>query len=83
MNNLNQESLIDRNELIRRYPALGAKKHRLNWMIRNRSIPLIKINRSVFFNPRKIDEWIRDSEVEARIKTKTLEIFALSLHVPR
>jgi len=66
MNQTINESLIDRNELIRRYPALGAKKHRLNWMIRNRSIPLIKINRSVFFNPRKIDEWIRDSEVEAR-----------------
>ena len=66
MNQTINESLIDRNELIRRYPALGAKKHRLNWLIRNRTIPLIKINRSVFFNPRKIDEWIRDSEVEAK-----------------
>ena len=64
MNNLNQDTLIDRNELIRRYPALGAKKHRLNWMIRNRSIPLININRSVFFNPRKIDEWIRNYEID-------------------
>ena len=66
MNQIINESLIDRNELIRRYPALGAKKHRLNWMIRNRSIPLIKINRSIFFNPRKVDEWIRNGEIEAR-----------------
>jgi len=60
---LNNESLIDRNELIRRYPALGGKKHRLNWMLRNRSIPCIKINRSIYFNPRKIDEWIRENEI--------------------
>jgi len=66
MNQKNRETLIDRNELVRLYPALGAKKHRLNWMIRNRTIPLIKINRTIFFNPRKIDEWIRDGEIEAK-----------------
>jgi len=65
---LNQNSLIDRKQLIVLYPALGAKKHRLNWLIRNRAIPLIKINRSIFFNPRKIDKWIEANDIDVGAK---------------
>ena len=61
---LNQNSLIDRKQLIEMFPALGAKRYRLDWLIRNRSIPLIKINRRVYFNPRAIEEWIRENEIE-------------------
>jgi len=61
---LNKESLIDRKQLIERYPALGAKKHRINWLIRTRQIPFTKpTNRLIFFNPRKIDEWIKKNEI--------------------
>jgi len=63
MNQINRESMIDRKQLIEMFPALGGKKHRLDWLIRNRSIPLIKINRSVYFNPRAIDEWIKNNEI--------------------
>jgi len=64
MNNLNSDSLIDRKELIRRYPALGAKKYRLDWLVRQRSIPITRINKNIFFNPRRIDEWIRENEIK-------------------
>lgn len=63
MNKLNNASLIDRKELIKRYPALGAKKYRLDHLIRTRQIPIIKISKSIFFNPQKIDEWIKRNEI--------------------
>jgi len=59
-----QDSLIDRKQLIERYPALGAKRYRLDWLIRSRQLPIVKKNRSIFFNPRKIDEWIRNYEID-------------------
>jgi len=63
MQKSSQFSLIDRNQLFEKYPALGAKKYRLDWLIRTRQIPIVKKNKSVFFNPRSIDEWIRDNEL--------------------
>ena len=61
---LNKESLIDRKELIERYPGLGARKYRLDWLIRTRQIPFTKpTNRLIFFNPRRIDEWIKKNEI--------------------
>jgi len=60
-----KESIIDRKELIERYPAFGAKKYRLDWLIRTRQIPIVKLsNRIIFFNPRAIDEWIRENEIK-------------------
>ena len=55
--------LIDSPELLRRYPALRSRKgkdplSRLRWLVRNRAIPLIKINRLIFFDPQEIDRWI-------------------------
>ncbi len=64
MNNIQVDSLIDRKQLIERYPALGAKRYRLDWLIRSRQLPIVKKNRSIFFNPRKIDEWIRNYEID-------------------
>jgi len=64
MNNIQEDSLLDRKQLIERYPALGAKRYRLDWLIRSRQLPIVKKNRSIFFNPRKIDEWIRNYEID-------------------
>ena len=58
-----KESLIDRKQLIELYPALGAKKYRLDHLIRTRQIPIVKKKRSIFFNPKSIDVWIRDCEI--------------------
>ena len=64
MNRFTEDSLIDRKELIGRYPAFGAKKYRLDWLIRTRQLPIVKKNRSIFFNPRRIDEWIKENEIK-------------------
>jgi hypothetical protein len=58
------ESLIDRKQLIELYPALGAKKYRLDHLIRTRQIPIVKRNRSIFFNPKRIEEWILENEIK-------------------
>ena len=62
------DGLIDRKELIRRYPAFGAKKYRLDWLIRTRQIPIVKKIRSVFFNPRAINNWIKENEISESSK---------------
>lgn len=59
-----KESLIDRKELIERYPGLGARKYRLDWLIRTRQIPFVKNNKIILFNPRRIDDWIRENEIK-------------------
>ena len=58
------ESLIDRKQLIELYPALGAKKYRLDHLIRTRQLPIVKRNRSIFFNPKRIEEWILENEIK-------------------
>jgi len=58
---LTNESLIDRKQLVELYPALGAKKYRLDWLVRTRAIPITRINKNIYFNPRIIDEWIREN----------------------
>jgi len=57
-------SLIDRKQLIELYPALGAKKYRLDHLIRTRQLPIVKRNRSIFFNPKRIEEWILENEIK-------------------
>jgi len=64
MTSLNKESLIDRKQLIELYPALGARKYRLDHLIRMRQIPIFKRNRNIFFNPNEIDKWIRENEIK-------------------
>ncbi len=64
MNNFMDNSLIDRKQLIELYPALGAKKYRLDHLIRTRQLPIVKRNRSIFFNPKRIEEWILENEIK-------------------
>jgi len=63
MTSNNSESLVDRKQLIELYPALGAKKYRLNHLIRTRQIPIFKMRRSIFFNPKEIDKWIKNNQI--------------------
>jgi len=64
MTSENKQSLIDRKQLIELYPALGAKKYRLDHLIRTRQLPIVKRNRSIFFNPKRIEEWILENEIK-------------------
>lgn len=64
MKNASNESLIDRKQLMQLYPALGAKKYRLDHLIRTRQIPLIRIGKNIFYNPQDIDSWIKENQVK-------------------
>ena len=59
--------LIDSHELLRLYPALAgrgkSKLYRLQWLVRSRKIPLIKIGRRVYFDPRDIDSWLESQKI--------------------
>ena len=61
--------LIDSHELLRRYPALAGrgkdKLYRLQWLTRNRIIPLVKIRRRIYFDPAEIDAWIESQKIPA------------------
>ena len=59
-----QPRLLDRKMLGERHPAFK-NKYRLDWLIRNRSIPIIKIGRRIYFNEAKIKDWIEKHEIQA------------------
>lgn len=56
--------LLDREELLKMHPAL-AKGYRLNWLIRTRQIPIVKIGRRIFFDEKEILEWISKHSIPA------------------
>jgi hypothetical protein len=66
MNNLNAR-LIDREELLKQYPALASKGrnkyYRLQWLTRSRQIPVIKIGRRLYYDPEDIQAWIEGKKI--------------------
>ena len=62
--------LIDSQELLRRYPALRSRKgkkqtYRLDFLVRSRKIPIVKIGRRIYFDPRDIEAWIESQKIPA------------------
>ncbi len=59
--------LIDREELLRLYPALASKGrnkyYRLQWLTRSRQIPVIKIGRRLYYDPEDIQAWIEGKKI--------------------
>jgi hypothetical protein len=55
---MKERKLIDAKELVRRHPALGAKPHRLPWLIRTRQIPFVQVGRRIYFDETEISNWI-------------------------
>lgn len=60
--------LMDLEQLLQHYPALRSKKgkngrYRLDWLIRNRRIPIVKIGRRNYFDPDEIDAWIQSKKI--------------------
>ncbi len=66
MNNLNARH-IDREELLKQYPALASKGrnkyYRLQWLTRSRQIPVIKIGRRLYYDPEDIQAWIEGKKI--------------------
>jgi len=61
--------LIDREELLKQYPALASKGrnkyYRLQWLTRSRQIPVIKIGRRLYYDPEDIQAWIESKKIPA------------------
>lgn len=56
--------LIDRKCLGQIHPAL-ASKWRVDWLIRTRKIPIVRIGRSIFFDQSEIEAWIEGQKIPA------------------
>lgn len=65
---MSETKLIDREELIKKHPALGQRKYRLDWLIRSRKIPVISVGRRIYFDEFKIEDWIRNQQIPAENK---------------
>jgi hypothetical protein len=50
--------LIDKKELKERHPALK-KGWRIDWLIRTRQIPIVKIGRRIYFEEEAVTLWIK------------------------
>mgnify|MGYP002176895564 CR=1 FL=1 len=67
---MNNVKLIDSEELLRRYPALRSRKgqkrtYRLEWLVRSRRIPIVRIGRRNYFDPCDIEAWIERQKIPA------------------
>ncbi len=67
--------LIDSQELLRRYPALASKGknkfYRLQYLTRSRAIPLVKLGRRIYFDPRDIEAWIESQKIPAGLDSRS------------
>lgn len=54
--------LLDRKALGERHPALQ-NKWRVDYLIRKRAIPLVRVGRLIFFDEIEIDEWVANHKI--------------------
>jgi len=59
-------NLISKKELIAKFPALGERKYRIEWLTRTRQIPVIKIGNRIYFDETKIEIWISEHSIPAQ-----------------
>jgi len=58
---IKNELLVDKNGLLNLYPVFS--KWSLEWLIRNRRIPIVKIGRRIFFDTKDIKNWIDEKKI--------------------
>ena len=57
--------LLDKDALINKHPALGERKYRLEYLVRSRLIPVIKIGKRIYFDEVEIQKWIDEHSIPA------------------
>jgi predicted DNA-binding transcriptional regulator AlpA len=57
----NNDLLVDKTRLLEMYPAFS--KWTLDWLIRNRSIPIVKIGRRIYFDPSDVRTWVDSKKI--------------------
>ena len=55
--------LLDKKALAKRHPALGARPHRIDWMVRAGMLPHVRLGRNVFFEEKAVDDWIEKHKI--------------------
>jgi len=60
---MQNSKLIDKKELMERHPAFGKKRYRLDWLVRTRKIPCVKIGRMVYFDEIEINRWLEEKKI--------------------
>lgn len=53
--------LVDKKGLLEMYPAFS--KWGLEWLIRIRRIPIVKIGKRIYFDPQDIQKWIQENKI--------------------
>ena len=54
--------LVDKQGLLEMYPAFS--KWGLEWLIRIRRIPIVKIGKRIYFDPQDIQKWIQENKIK-------------------
>ncbi len=58
-----ERRLLDRKSLGELHPAL-ASKWRVDWLVRTRKIPVVRIGRAIFFDQVEIEAWISKNSIK-------------------
>jgi len=65
---LQNEMLVDKKGLLEMCPGLTTSS--LDWLIRTRQIPIIKLGKRIYFDPKDIKNWIESKKIDPQ-KLKT------------
>lgn len=57
------KKLLDRKELGKAFPALVAKPYRLDWLVRARKIPFLRIGRRIYFTEQDVSQYLESQTV--------------------
>ncbi|HEX3037067.1 MAG TPA: hypothetical protein VHT73_18435 [Thermodesulfobacteriota bacterium] len=64
---MNETQLIDRKTLMKKHPALNSR-WRIDWLIRTRRIPLVRIGARIYFDESEIIKWIEENKIRAEAR---------------
>jgi len=57
---MNDKKLLSFNDVVEQY---SFRPWGLRWRVRTRSVPFIKLGKSIYFDPKDLDEWINSRKI--------------------
>ena len=62
---MSESKLLDKKTLAKKHPALGARRYRIDWLVRAGILPFVRIGRNIYFEEGEINEWIEKQKISS------------------
>jgi len=57
---MSEKKLLSFNDVVEQY---SFRPWGLRWRIRNRTVPFVKLGKSIYFDPNDLDAWIQENKI--------------------